>query len=702
MTLRPTRLAPAFASAALLAIFALLPALSLSPPAAHGQPSAGLILQGRQTASSPGALVTYTLSISNTGTASTGVALKQTGGDWDLRLPESLDIAAGEAAEIVVGLEVPATAADGHIEIVELQAEGEGASADLRLAAWLGGRISLGRTVGCRFDLDQNGAITLDDVDLVEALAGAQIGSPEFNANYDFDHNGKIDPDDIERVVDRLKPACDDLVAADSTALQEAVTVEAVRKHLQAYQAIGDANGKTRAARTPGHESSVDYVAGELGAAGYEPIIQPFVIPTYRINKPASISRLSPDPMEVAADQVSTFSASGSGAVTATLQAVDLQLPPSDAPNGSTSGCEAEDFAGFVAGNVALIQRGSCNFSAKVNNAETAGAAAVIIFNEGQAGRQDVVTSSAGRLRSFPVVGTSFAVGQDLANSLAAGEPVTVAVAAWGEMIDVETWNVLAELKGRRQDRAVVVGGHLDSVPAGPGINDNGSGTAAILELAIQMAALGIEPENTVRFAFWSGEELGLLGSRFYVGNLTPAEQADVMANLNFDMIGSPNFFRGIYDGDGSLGGDAPDGPAGSGEIEAVFRRFFDGRGLPHDPTAFDGRSDYGPFIANGIPAGGLFTGAEEEKSERMAERYGGTAGVAYDACYHRDCDTIDNINWEVLDEMVDAVTDATYALAMDRYLPLINGRLGGMGLDAPALPQPADPRLFLPWLQRP
>lgn len=702
MTPRPTRLAAAFAAAALLLLLALLPRLSIAPPAAHGQQAAGLVIQGRQTASSPGALVTYTLTISNTGDASGSFALKQSGGEWKLRLPESLDIAAGEAAEVIVGLEVPAMATDGQIEFLELQAKGEGASADLRLAAWMGGRVSLGQTVGCRFDLDQNGAITLEDVDLVEALAGAETGSADFDANYDFDHSGKIDSDDIERVVDRLRPACDDLVAADSIALQEAVTVEAVRRHLESYQAIGDANGNTRAARTPGYERSVDYVVGELSAAGYEPRIQPFFIPTFRIIKPASLSRVSPDPVDFEEDQISTFTASGSGAVTATLQAIDLMLPPSDTPNSSTSGCEAEDFANFVAGNVALIQRGSCNFSAKVNNAETAGAAAVIVFNEGQTGREDVVTSSAGRLRAFPVLGASFAVGQELATSLEAGAPVTVSVAAWGEMIDVESWNVLAELKGRREDRAVVVGGHLDSVAAGPGINDNGSGTATILELAIQMAALGIEPENTVRFAFWGGEELGLLGSRHYVADLAPEQQADVMANLNYDMIGSPNFFRGIYDGDGSMGGDAPDGPSGSGEIEAVFRSFFDGRGLPHDPTAFDGRSDYGPFIANSIPAGGLFTGAEGQKSERMAERYGGTAGTAYDPCYHRDCDTIENVSWEVLDEMSDAVAHATYVLAMDRYVPLINGRLGGMGLDAPVVMPVEDPRLFLPWLQRP
>jgi Zn-dependent M28 family amino/carboxypeptidase len=143
----------------------------------------------------------------------------------------------------------------------------------------------------------------------------------------------------------------------------------------------------------------------------------------------------------------------------------------------------------------------------------------------------------------------------------------------------------------------------------GPGINDNGSGSAAILEIAEQMSELGIEPTNRVRFAWWGGEEFGLLGSEHYVSNLTTRELKDIAVNLNFDMVASPNFVRFVYDGDGS--GTGTKGPNGSGNVEQVFLDYFAQQNLPTEPTAFDGRSDYGPFIDRGIPAGGLFTGAE-------------------------------------------------------------------------------------------
>jgi Zn-dependent M28 family amino/carboxypeptidase len=226
-----------------------------------------------------------------------------------------------------------------------------------------------------------------------------------------------------------------------------------------------------------------------------------------------------------------------------------------------------------------------------------------------------------------------------------------------------ETVNVIAESPGGRDDRVVVVGAHLDSVPAGPGIQDNGSGSAAILEIALQMAELEIEPRNKVRFAWWSAEESGLLGSQFYVDNLSKREIKDIALNLNFDMIGSPNFVRFVYDGDGSATPLA--GPNGSGNIEDVFLDYFASEGLATEPTAFDGRSDYGPFIAVGIPAGGLFTGAEGIKTTEQAAIYGGTAGDQYDPCYHLACDTSDNISLTALDQNSDAAAHAVLTFAM-------------------------------------
>ena len=233
-----------------------------------------------------------------------------------------------------------------------------------------------------------------------------------------------------------------------------------------------------------------------------------------------------------------------------------------------------------------------------------------------------------------------------------------------------ETENIIADTPTGREDRTVVVGAHLDSVPEGPGINDNGSGTATILETALQMKKLGIEPRNRVRFAFWGAEEFGLLGSEHYVNDLVendPEELDNIALNLNFDMLGSPNFVRFVYDGDGSATGTK--GPAGSAKIERVFNRYFAAKDLQTEPTAFDGRSDYGPFIDEEIPAGGLFSGAEDVKTAREQRIYGGTAGEPYDPCYHRPCDDMTNLSIKSLNQMSNAVAHATLTYANDEEI---------------------------------
>ena len=227
----------------------------------------------------------------------------------------------------------------------------------------------------------------------------------------------------------------------------------------------------------------------------------------------------------------------------------------------------------------------------------------------------------------------------------------------------------------------VLVGAHLDSVAAGPGINDNGSGSAAILEIAEQFKRLGLTPRNQVRFVWWGAEELNLLGSQFYVGDLTDAQAEDIALNLNFDMLGSPNFVRFVYDGDNSafpVGPGVADGPEGSGEIERVFSDYFASQGLASSETPFNGRSDYGPFIAIGIPAGGLFSGAEGLKTAAEAAVYGGTVGAAYDPCYHQACDTYANNSNNSLHELSDAAAQATLLFAKRNFTkkPLVDPAL--------------------------
>ena len=179
----------------------------------------------------------------------------------------------------------------------------------------------------------------------------------------------------------------------------------------------------------------------------------------------------------------------------------------------------------------------------------------------------------------------------------------------------------------------------------------------------------GTQPENGVRFFWWGAEESGLVGSQYYVDSQSQGQLKKLSAYLNFDMVGSPNFARFVYDGDGSTF-EAPDGyvTPESAAIETLFETFYDSRGLAYEDTEFDGRSDYQAFADAGIPTGGLFTGAEGEKTAAQVARYGGGEGVAFDPCYHAACDDIGNVNFDVLDENADAIAYATLTLAQQGH----------------------------------
>jgi Zn-dependent M28 family amino/carboxypeptidase len=459
-------------------------------------------------------------------------------------------------------------------------------------------------------------------------------------------------------------PAAFGIDEVNSKKLRDGVTINGLLQHERAFQFIANSAGGTRASGTPGYDASAEYVADRLRKAGYKVESQEFMFRFYEELAPAELERVAPSPKTY---ETATYQYSGSSDVTAPVQGVDLVLPPTPAPS-STSGCEDADFDGFTAGNIALIQRGTCTFGEKAVNAEEAGASAVIIFNEGQPGRTDLSPGTLGEETqvSIPVVAASFADGQELS---AAG--TTARVFASTEDEERPTTNVLGSSRGGDKSEKVVIGAHLDSVTEGPGINDNGSGTAGILEIAEELSELKVKPRRQLVFAFWGAEESGLVGSEYYVGQLTPSELGEHYANLNFDMIASPNYVRFIYDGDNSAfepdGVNVFEGPPGSGEIEGIFERYFGGQGQASDPTPFSGRSDYGPFIAAGVPAGGLFTGAEGIKTAEQAATYGGTAGIAYDPCYHAACDDITNLNTQGFGEMADAAAHATYTFARSK-----------------------------------
>jgi Zn-dependent M28 family amino/carboxypeptidase len=447
--------------------------------------------------------------------------------------------------------------------------------------------------------------------------------------------------------------SCETRVNNTHAKLLECVTLEGVREHQWAFQEIANDNGGTRASGTPGYEESVDYVVERMTAAGYNVSLHTF---PFVFVPPPLLQQLTP---VNAVYETGAFTGTGFGDVTAAVTPVDLQL---FLGNTSSSGCEAGDFAGFPAGNIALIQRGTCPFATKALNAQAAGAAAVIIFNQGEVdnqARMDLIVGTLGgaNVVGIPVVGGSYANGVALAQ---AGSTARVRVDP-AQNITVE--NVIAESRSGDPNNVVMAGAHLDSVQRGPGINDNGSGSAALLEIAEMMAK--VNPRNMVRFAWWGAEEAGLVGSIAYVNSLSQAERDRITLYLNFDMVGSPNHVFFIYDGDDSDGVGAGPGPAGSAEIEQTFEAFFNMVGEPFKGTDFSGRSDYGPFIAAGIPSGGLFTGAEGIKTAEEAAIWGGTAGQQYDPCYHLACDTYANNNDHALDVNSDAIAFAILQYAM-------------------------------------
>ena len=401
-------------------------------------------------------------------------------------------------------------------------------------------------------------------------------------------------------------------------------------------------------------------MAGRLAAAGYDVDLRPFDYVFWEETGEPVLRRVTPEPREyVLGEDFLTMAYSGAGDVTGDVVGVDLVLPASD-ETPSTSGCEDEDFADFPEGAIALLQRGTCPFGDKAARAAAAGAAAAVIFNEGQQDRTELLVGSLGSPVDLPVVGTTFAAGAELA-----AEGTTAQVRTQTVTEPRSSYDVLAQTPDGRGDSVVMVGAHLDSVAEGPGINDNGSGSAVQLEVALQLAEADLPLRNAVRFAWWSAEEDGLVGSSDYVASRSPEQLAEIALYLNLDMVASPNPGYFVYDGDDSDAEGAGPGPDGSAAIESVFTDYFDDQGLQTRGTDFNGRSDYGPFIAAGIPAGGLFTGAEDIKTPEQAELFGGTAGEAFDPCYHLACDTLDNLDADALDANADAVAHAVATFAL-------------------------------------
>lgn len=423
----------------------------------------------------------------------------------------------------------------------------------------------------------------------------------------------------------------------DSGQLRAAVTIEAVAAHLEALQQIADGHDGNRAAGTSGYAASVDYVEAQLEQAGYQTQRQQFSYDRPDFTK-ATLQRTMPTRTDYAVMRdYRPLAFSGAGSVTAPVTAVDLNL---GGDRTTTSACEASDFNGFPRGNIALVQRGTCQFAAKVDHAAAAGANGVVVLNQGNdPSRLGLFAGTLGRQASVPVVATTF----DLGAEWAATPGTTLMLEVESTVTRVTTENLIADTSSGAAERTVVVGAHLDGVAEGPGINDNASGVAAVLETAVRFAELGVQPHNRVRFAFWGAEEDGLHGSGHYVSQLDDAGRRGTALYLNLDMIGSPNPVASVY------GGGAADSgwPAGSGRIQIVLTDFLTSQGVTPRTVRFRA-SDHASFLSAGIPVGGLFTGADE----------------GADPCYHQACDRVQTIDRDMLGLMADAAAHATLALA--------------------------------------
>tara|TARA_R110002003_G_scaffold232_9_gene16763 strand:+ start:1158 stop:2681 length:1524 start_codon:yes stop_codon:yes gene_type:complete len=440
-------------------------------------------------------------------------------------------------------------------------------------------------------------------------------------------------------------------------ALIKDVNLEDLLAGSQKLQDIADANGGNRAFGGGGHNATTEWLYQTLLETGaYDVYKQPFV----ELFTAATVSLTAagePIPAEYL-----TYGPSGN--VNGTLVKVnDL-------------GCNATDYPSAVTGQIALISRGVCTFAIKAANAKTAGAVGAVIYNN--VPLQSLSGTLGGEGNYAPVVGLTQEAGNALLAQVGNG---TVQASLFVDAIreNRTNYNVIAETKEGDHDNVLMIGGHTDSVFAGPGINDDGSGTIGSLVVGLALAKYKIK--NAVRLGFWGAEEFGKLGSFYYLKTLNgtfagnSTEVGKLRAYLNFDMIASPNYVLGIYDGNGDAFNFS--GPTGSDKIEKDFEEFYENRGLPHVPSLFSLRSDYAAFLENGIPSGGLFTGAEVLKTPEEAQLFGGEAGQPLDGCYHQKCDDIDNLAHDayLLNTQSIANSVAKYALSFEG-IPRANATL--------------------------
>jgi Zn-dependent M28 family amino/carboxypeptidase len=488
-----------------------------------------------------------------------------------------------------------------------------------------------------------------------------------------------------------ITPAqCDARVNDTPSKLVECVQTADLWNHMKAFQKIADQNPgpdghPSRNSGEPGYRASVDYVARLMQQAGYNVTIQPYKFLYYAYTGIPTFTEVSPTPHTYTLND-DWGPGQSTGTANAAIQPAGGIVIPPTATSSSTSGCTSADFSGFTSGRIALIQRGGCNFGVKVQNAQAAGAAGVIIFNEGNPGRTDLLIGSlvdaAGNpiVPTIPVAFTTFAGGASLLDQYQNGTPPVMSISIQA-IVDPnrDDWNVIAESKGGDKNHVVVVDAHLDAI-YGAGMLDNASGSATILDIAQKMK--NVQPLNKLRFIWFGGEELGLLGSAYYVNNLASAELSHIGYDLDADVTATPNYTIGVLD---PAGPDLFSGAVTNTFPNRVYKAsmvardqaiaYFDSVGLNHElfsPTGTDAIN----FNAVGIPASGLLTGQDCCKNQHQVDLFGGYLGnfegniPSFDGgCVDNPflwCDNLSNNDPNVLTFMSKAFATMVVQMAFD------------------------------------
>ncbi|TFK96443.1 hypothetical protein BDV98DRAFT_608279 [Pterulicium gracile] len=460
---------------------------------------------------------------------------------------------------------------------------------------------------------------------LIPALAASVSAAPSDAKIAGIDLGKIFDPPSWWWLPDLLKPKL------TAKAYEKAVTIEGLLQHSRALSRFAAIDGKnTRSFGTPGYNASVEYVEKWAKAYGYDVTRQTVLYPaTEHLSQALTVGDkvFSPADLRI------------------------FQFVPSTPDGGAkgliyhvNQGCNPSDFEG-TQGGIVLARRGNCTFVEKGELAKATGVQGLIIYNDvpGQplASRLNISSIE----QNPPTLAISFEAGREIIAKLEAGQELQTTLDIQVKNLVRPADNVIAQTKWGDKNNVVMLGGHLDSVPAGPGINDDGSGTAGVAELLKQLARFR-KSKNAVRFAWWATEEVGLIGSRYYVEQLSQAEKDKIALYINLDMIASPNYIIGIHDADNSGGQNSGvPAPAGSNTLEALTQDYYNDRGLNWTGTAFTAGSDYRPFLDAGIVAGGIATGASGVKNQREFDLFGGELGEWHDKCYHQPCDTLDNLN---------------------------------------------------------